>query len=114
MSIKMSLGSLETLATSAGFASYKDMLHELYVVQHLSMVEVAARCHLHCRRVRKHLMRFGIAIRPKGRRETTIEITPELIIEVTHDGIPAAASRLGVDSATLYNALQRALRASNS
>ena len=102
MATRMKLKDLERLAQETGYPDYRTLLYELYVVQRIGLYELAARCHMHYRRVRKHLIRFGIQVRGRGgANNVKIVLTPQLLREVMKDGIPAVADRLGVHSSVL-------------
>lgn len=97
MAIKRPLGELELHARKCGFESYKAFLHEHYVVRNVSLIELAEMLHIHTQRVRKHLLRYGIAIRGRGGpNNCRVVLTPALVSEVIRDGIPAVSERLGV------------------
>lgn len=104
---RRTLAELETLALRMGYPSYKDMLYELYVVQEKTLVEIAAMCHVYWKRTRKHCIRFGIEIKERGRtsRRTKIVVTDALVQEVTRDGVPAVAARLGITDTVLRHRL---------
>jgi hypothetical protein len=107
MAVKMRIVDLDHLAVDAGFESYKSLLYELYVVRHLSLDDVGQCCHIHYRRVRKHLEQFGITVRSRGgRNNVKYELTPELLHEIMRDGVPTVAMRLGVESGMLYERLK--------
>lgn len=85
------------------------MLRDLYVLERLTLKGVAAHCGLTIDRVKRHLERFEIPLRDrKGRakRSTTIIVTPQLLREVSMNGIPATAKRMDVQP----NALRLQLR----
>lgn len=99
---RRSLQELEDLAAKQGYPSYKDMLHELYVVQGKGLHEIAAMCHVFYRRTRKHLLRFGIPIRARGGpNNVKVVLTDVLVQEIIRDGVPAVAERLGVTDGVL-------------
>jgi hypothetical protein len=109
MSTTLSLAELEALSRAAGFVDYRSLLYELYVVHHLTMVEISKRCHIHWRTTRKHLVRFGVPIYPSGgvrAQDSRIHLTSELVGEVLRDGIPAVAARLGVLSSSLASRMK--------
>lgn len=109
MSVKLPLGTLERIAREHGYADYRSMLYECYVVQGMSLVELARRLHIHHNRLKRHLTRFGIPIRKRGgRNHLKIEVTAELLEETIRDGIPAVALRLGVTQSALHARIHRA------
>lgn len=103
MSLRLTLIDLENVARRAGYAEYKDLLVDWYVVQRLALLDIAERLHVTQQRVRKHLVRFGITIRGKGgANNVKVVLTQALLEEVAKDGIPAVAMRLGVAQPVLY------------
>lgn len=101
--IKLRLDQLELIAKRHGFESYRDLLHELYVVHRQGMIPIAQRLNISQARVRKHLLRFGFTLRGRGgRNNIRVAFTQQLIDEITRDGIPAVASRMGIAQSVLH------------
>lgn len=106
MAVRLRLSDLENLAQKAGFESYQQMLHELYTVQGLGLYQLAERCHIHYKRVRRHLNRFGIPIRGRGGPNSVkVVFTPELLTEIIKNGVEPTAQRLGITPVVLRSRL---------
>lgn len=114
MVVRFKLAELEINARRDGYADYASMLHELYDVERLSLPALAKRCHVSYARAKKHLKRFNIAIHSRGgRHESRVKVvlTPELLQEITENGVGSTAKRLGIDPNLLHVRL-RALKPS--
>lgn len=108
MAIRMRLSELDALARQAGFADYPTMLHELYVIKRLSLMEVGERCHISYKRVKRHLKRFNIPVHKRGGpNNVKVTLTPELLQEIMRDGVVSVAQRLGVDQIALQMKLKK-------
>ena len=89
---------LEQCALQLEQSSVQEMLYELYVVRDLSLHEIATQLSVSPWSVRRYLLAAGITLRrPGGRNNIKVELTQELLDEVSRDGITAVAMRLGVD-----------------
>lgn len=108
MSIKPTLTALEQLAQERGYSSYYELLYDMYVMKGMSLHAVGESLHIYDRRVRKHLLRFGIAIRGKGGpNNVKVELTEDLLREINVNGISVVADRMGVSYQSLLDRLKR-------
>lgn len=99
---------MDRLAREKGYETAAKMLYEMYEVQHMSLEDIRETLLIPHWTLRKILTEeLGITIHPKGgRNNVLIEITPELIEEVSRDGITATARGLGVHPVALRIRLQ--------
>lgn len=98
---------LEELAKERGFDSTASMLHDMYDAQQMSLTEICENLVTPMWSLRKAFAAAGIEARTKGgRNNVKFEITPELIDEVSRDGVSYVSMRLGVDYLTLANRLR--------
>lgn len=106
MASRIRLDQLESVARNAGYEDFKSLLHDYYVVQRVGLTTLAERLHIAVPRLKRHLKRFGIEVHGRGgANNTKIVVTPELVREVTRDGIPAVARRLGISITALLRQL---------
>lgn len=98
---------MDKLAKERGYETTAKMLHEMYVVQHMSLESITETLVLPHWTARRILVQLGIQIRSKGGpNNVLIEVTPELIEEVSRDGVTAAARTLGVHPLSLHTRLR--------
>lgn len=98
---------LNDAAVSQGYENAYTMLYELYVVDRVSLYKLADKLVVPVLQLRTHLKDLGIRMRPRGGpNNKIIEITPEIIEEVSRHGIKAVSARLGAQDATFRQRLR--------
>lgn len=98
---------LEEVANTRGYESADKMLHDMYVVQRIPVHKIAEQLFTPMWTLRKRFDELGIKIRTRGGpNNVKVDITPELLGEISRDGIPAVSERLGIDMSTLYARLK--------
>lgn len=106
--IKRERERLDELAASLGFENTDKMLYELYVVQRTPLKELQAKLFTPMYTLRRRLEEICVPMRSRGgRNNVKSEITPELIDEVSRDGVTAVAMRLGIDGPALGARLKK-------
>jgi len=99
---------LAKVATELGYENTQHMLHELYVVQNVSIAKISARLFTPYRTLYRTMLALGIKIKSRGgRNNVRTEITAELLAEIARDGVAAVAERLGVEPSTFSARLKR-------
>lgn len=98
----------ERVASDRGHDSVQHLFYDLYIRQGLSIDAVAEELHIGPQTTKRWLKKLGIQLRPRGGAQNVkITFTPELVEEITRDGVTAVSLRLGVDRTTLLHHLRR-------
>lgn len=86
------------------------MLQDMYSIQEISIHDLARMLYIPMKTLRSRMLLLGITMRPRGGKHPEVvksEITPGLVDEVTRDGVPAVAERLGIDPVALQVKLKK-------
>lgn len=103
---------LDALAREQGWENAETMVKDLYEVKRWSLKRLTIMLQLPTQYLLQQWMKnWGIEIKGRGgRNNLKFDLTPQLVEEVTRDGITAVADRLGISRTRLYTRLQEYLK----
>lgn len=103
--------SIREAVRVGGYANEAELFKHLYEVKGHGVDTIARLLFIPTSLVRKRLLKYNIPLKsPGGNHNQKIVVTEALIAEVRRDGMGTAAIRLGVDTLTLTQAINRFLR----